>query len=85
MVKKKIYSFPVSWEVYDRVEIKATSEAEARKILEDNLDLIPLGTTPDYIDGSYKIDEEGLTHEKDHFSGRYPKIDESVLRGWKKC
>lgn len=84
MIKKKIYSFPVSWEVYDRVEIEATSESEARKILEDNLDLIPLGTSPEYIEGSYNVeDDEGLVHEKDLFSGRYPKIDESVLRGWK--
>ena len=84
MKKKKIYSFPVSWEVYDRVEVEATSEAEARKILEDNLDLIPLGTSSEYIDGSYEVDYEGIVHEKDSFSGLYPKIDESVLRGWKK-
>ena len=83
MIKKKIYSFPVSWEVYDRVEIEAASEAEARKILESNLDSLPLGTSPYYIEGSYRVDAEGLVHEKDHFSGIYPKIDESVLKGWK--
>lgn len=77
---KKIYSFPVSWEVYDRVEVEASSEAEARKILEDNLDLIPLGDSPEYIDGSYKVeDDEGLVYEKDRFSGIYPKINESMF------
>lgn len=54
---KKKFSIPVTWEVWDRVEVEAESIEEAIKYVKKNIDLIPLGTEPEYIDGSYKIDD----------------------------
>ena len=54
---KKKFSIPVTWEVWDRVEVEAETLEEAIKYVKENIDTIPLGTEPEYIDGSYKIDD----------------------------
>lgn len=62
MSKKRKYYIPVCWEVWDKVEVEAESLEEAIKYVQDNIDEIPLGTEPEYIDGSYKI-EDGCNGE----------------------
>ena len=54
---KKVFSLPVIWQVWDKVQIQADSIEEAVQYLKDNIDTIPLGTEPEYIDGSYRIDD----------------------------
>ena len=61
---KKKFSIPVTWEVWDKVEVEAETIEEAIQYVKDNLDTIPLGTEPEYIDGSYKI-EDGQDGEAD--------------------
>ena len=53
----KKFSIPVTWEVWDKIEIEAETIEEAIKYVKENIDTIPLGTEPEYIDGSYKIDD----------------------------
>ena len=48
----------VEWSVYDFVEVESDNFEEAIKYVIDNRDIIPLGTEPEYIDGSYKISSE---------------------------
>ena len=56
-MSKRKYYIPVSWEVWDKVEIEAESLEDAVKYVKENIDDIPLGTEPEYIDGSYKIED----------------------------
>lgn len=56
-MSKRKYYIPVSWEVWDKVEIQAESLEDAVKYVKENIDDIPLGTEPEYIDGSYKIED----------------------------
>lgn len=60
MENKKIkrFSIPVEWTVCDKIEVEATSLEEALQFVRDNLDIIPLGTEPEYIDGTYKISDD---------------------------
>lgn len=51
----KKFSIPVTWEVWDKIEVEAETIEEAIKYVKENIDTIPLGTEPEYIDGSYKI------------------------------
>lgn len=53
----KKFSIPVTWEVWDKIEIEAETIEEAIKYVKENIDTIPLGTEPEYIDSSYKIDD----------------------------
>jgi hypothetical protein len=53
----KIFSIPVTWEVWDKIEVKAETIEDAIKYVKENINEIPLGTEPEYIDGSYKIDD----------------------------
>lgn len=55
---KKIFNVPVEWTVSELLQIRADSFKEAIQFVLDNLDMIPLGTEPDYIDGTYKISSE---------------------------
>lgn len=73
----KNYYIPVTWQVWDKVKIEATSLKEAIKYVKEHIDEIPLGTEPEYIDGSYKIDdgnngeatvEETLQHLKEYWN-----------------
>lgn len=60
----KKFSIPVTWEVWDKIEVEAETIEEAIQYVKDNLDTIPLGSEPEYIDGSYKI-EDGNNGESD--------------------
>lgn len=51
------YFIPVTWEVWDKVMVEAKSLGEAIKYIKEHIDEIPLGTEPEYINGSCKIDE----------------------------
>ena len=51
----KTYKVPVEWAVYDFVEVEAESFEDAIQYVIDNRDEIPLGTEPEYIDETYKI------------------------------
>ena len=53
----KKFSIPVTWEVWDKIEVEAETIEDAIKYVKENIDIIPLGTEPEYIDGSYKIDD----------------------------
>lgn len=55
--KMKKFKIPVTWEVWDQIEVCAETIEEAIQYVRDNIDTIPLGTEPEYIDGSYKIDD----------------------------
>ena len=52
------FRVPVEQSVYDFVEVESDNFEEAIKYVIDNRDIIPLGTEPEYIDGSYKISSE---------------------------
>ena len=52
---KKGFLIPVSWEVMDFVRVQADSLEEAMEYLTEHSDEIPLGTEPEYVDGSYQI------------------------------
>ena len=54
----KTFAIPVSWEVSDFVFVNANSLKDAVKFVLENEDSIPLGTEPNYIDGSYLVDPE---------------------------
>ena len=53
----KKFSIPVTWQVWDKVEVEAESIEDAVKYVKENIETIPLGTEPEYIDGSYQIDD----------------------------
>lgn len=80
----KNYYIPVTWQVWDKVEIEAKSLKEAIKYFKEHVDEIPLGTEPEYIDGTFQIDdgndgessiEETLQHLKEYWNlgGDYQK------------
>lgn len=82
----KDYYIPVTWQVWDKVKIEATSLKEAIKYVKGHIDEIPLGTEPEYIDGSYQIDdgnngqatvEETLQHLKEYWNlgGEYDESE----------
>lgn len=54
----KTFKIPVEWSVYDTVEIEAESFEKALDYVMQHKDEIPLGTEPEYIDGSYIITSE---------------------------
>ena len=53
----KKFSIPVTWQVWDKVKVEAETIEEAIEYVKNNIDEIPLGTEPEYIDGTYKIDD----------------------------
>ena len=59
----KKFSIPVVWKVWDKVEVEAETIEEAIEYVKNNINEIPLGTEPEYIDGTYKIDD-GKDDEK---------------------
>ena len=71
----KRFYIPVSWEVWDKVEVEAETIEEAVKYIKDNIDTIPLGTEPEYIDGSYKIEDgqngQGTVDEAVHYMKKF--------------
>ena len=59
------FKIPVRWTVWDEVEIPANSLEEALKYFLKHQDEIPLGTEPEYLDGSYELDFIQNIPEKD--------------------
>jgi len=55
---KKIFKIPVSWEVYGQVMIEAESIEEAIKIFKETEDEISLPLESNYVDGSFKLNDE---------------------------
>ena len=55
---KKLFRVPVEWMVCDFVEVEAESFLDAVKCVLEHRDEIPLGTEPEYIDGTYQINSE---------------------------
>lgn len=51
----KVFSIPVEWVVTENLDIKANSLEEAIEFINNNIDEIPLGENPAYIDGTYRI------------------------------
>ena len=49
------FIIPVSWSVSELLKVQANSLEEAYQYVEENMDEIPLGDEPEYIDGSYEI------------------------------
>ena len=45
----KKFSIPVTWSVWDKIEVEAD--------VKEHIDEIPLGTELEYIDGTYRIDD----------------------------
>lgn len=56
MALKKFY-IPVRWEVWDKVEVVEETIENVVQYVIDNLDEIPLSGFPEYIDGTYKIED----------------------------
>lgn len=55
---KNLYKIPVTWEVYDTIEVQGNSLEDALQWAEVHEDEIPIGDEPNYVDGSYQIDKE---------------------------
>ena len=53
-----LYKIPVTWEVYDTIEVQGNSLEEALQWAEVHKDEIPIGDEPNYLDDSYQIDKE---------------------------
>ena len=53
----KRFSIPVIWKVWDKVEVVAETIEQAVQYVKEHIDEIPLGTEPEYIDGSHQIDD----------------------------
>lgn len=49
------YKLPVTWEVYDTIEIEATSLEEAVKIFEETKNDMELPDDPKYVDDSFQL------------------------------
>lgn len=52
-MKPKIWTIPVTWEVYSTVEVEAFTLAEAYRYVEEDSDDLPLPTDADYVDDSF--------------------------------
>ena len=63
---KKGFLIPVTWEVSDFVRVQANTLEEAQAWLEEHSDEVPLGTEPEYLDGSYKV---GSLDEAEEYLG----------------
>lgn len=53
----KKFSIPVTWSVQDKIEVEAETIEDAVKYVKEHIDEIPLGTEPEYIEDSYRIDD----------------------------
>lgn len=62
--KPKTWQLPVVWKVWDKIPVKAYSLEEAIDWVQENEEEIPLGTEPDYIDGSYHLEDGGNGHRQ---------------------
>ena len=57
---KKEFRIPVEYMMYGYVEIEASSLEEALLIAHKDIDELPLPANAEYIDGSYKINDEEM-------------------------
>ena len=53
-----IFKIPVQYEVYGEVEVEASSLEEAIQYAKNNIEDLPLADEPEYIDGSYQINDD---------------------------
>lgn len=53
----RIFKIPVTYEVHGTVDIEANTLEEAMKYANDNIDDLPLVEAPEYVDGSYEIND----------------------------
>lgn len=53
----KKFSILVTWSVWDKIEVEAETIEDAIRYVKEHIDEIPLGTEPEYIDGTYRIDD----------------------------
>lgn len=63
--------------MWDKVKVEAKTLKEAIEYIKEYIEEIPLGTEPEYIDGSYRVDdgangeatvEETLKHFKEYWN-----------------
>ena len=54
----KTWKIPVTWEVFGTVEIEAESLDEAMQIFDETEDEISLPLYPEYVDASFKREDE---------------------------
>lgn len=52
------FKISVEYNMYGTVDVEAESLEEALKYAKENIDDLPLPDNSEYIDGSYKVDEE---------------------------
>lgn len=60
----KTWQLPVVWKVWDKIPVEAYSLEEAIDWVQENEEEIPLGTEPEYIDGSYHLEDGGNGHRQ---------------------
>ncbi len=53
----KNFYIPVTWSVWDKVKVTAESIEDALQYVRNHIDEIPLPTEPEYIDGSFRIED----------------------------
>ena len=53
-----IYKIPVTWEAFGVVEIEAPNLEAAITIFDERSDYIPLPEDSDYVDGSFRREDE---------------------------
>lgn len=65
----KQYNIPVTWSVFDKVIVEAESLEEAVQFVKDHIEEIPLGTSLEYIDGSFgeKSVQETAQYLRDYY------------------
>lgn len=68
------YLLPVVWEVYSTIRVKADNLADALRKARENIDVIPLSSESEYIDGSYRIQDDDLI-----MAQNYHDMDSKVL------
>lgn len=80
--QKKVYSIPVNWEVWDKVQVVASSLEDAIQYVKDNIEILPLGDEPEFIDGTYHIEdgEDGYAtiQETAKYLNRYWSLSEGI-------
>ena len=54
----KTFLIPVEWESFGTVEIQANTLEEALQYAKENIDELPLPDDREYMEGSYKINED---------------------------
>lgn len=68
----RIYHIPVSWTVYATMEVEAGDLAKAI----EKADNLPLPTDPDYVDGSFEVNNEVIEIINDDLT----EEDKAVLK-----